>query len=334
MTKKSLFLIINSITIGSVIILILVGGIVRSVGAGMGCPDWPKCFGSYIPPTSSDQLPDNYLDTFKEQRLKKNERLASIFSKLGYGELSKKITTDPDIQKEEEFNVTKAWIEYINRLIGVLIGLFIFLNMVFAFRLKSGKLLPLLGVLVFVLTGFQGWVGSLVVSTNLLHGFITFHMLLALLILALLIWMGVRAREMDRKRNSKLFYLSIILLFLVIVQVILGTEVRGVVDDLSSSESDREKWFDSLSTIFFVHRSYSWLLLLGGFVLLKQMKIAKFQELLPSVYALVSLVVIAGFAGFALTNFGFPSWLQPVHLLLATCIFSLVFYLTLRLKKT
>lgn len=330
--RQKIFIVTNSITLGAVFLLILVGGIVRSTGAGMGCPDWPKCFGSYVPPTSSDQLPDNYLDIFKAKRLEKNDRLASLFSKLGYEELSERITSDPAILQEQEFNVTKAWIEYANRLVGVAIGFLVFLNMIFAFQLKKGKLLPILGVFIFVLTGFQGWVGSLVVSTNLLHGFITFHMLLALLIVALLIWMGVRARELERTPNSKLFCLTIGLFVLVIPQIILGTEVRGVVDDLTASALDRGSWFDNMSDVFFIHRSYSWLILIFSIALFYFVKREQSGALLRPTRFLIGMILTTAAAGIGLAYFDFPFWLQPIHLLLATGIFSLVFYLTLRFK--
>ncbi|WP_420578100.1 COX15/CtaA family protein [Ekhidna sp.] len=327
------FLRINAITLGSVFVLILVGSIVRVMGAGMGCPDWPKCFGSYIPPTSAEGLPENYQEIFKEQRMEKNERLSGLFDKLGYEELSEKITKDPNVQAEHEFNATKAWIEYINRLVGVFIGLLVFLNMVFAFSFRKKSVwIPIMGVAIFVLTGFQGWVGSLVVSTNLLHGFITFHMLLALLIVALLIWMNVKVKDLSFVNHKPLFIIGIITTLLFIPQIILGTEVRGVIDDLLISTVGRTEWADYLSNTFFIHRSYSWLILIGAVSMFYYAKKTQEKWLIRRVMQLVVLVFFAMLAGIVMVRFDFPFWLQPLHLIIAVGIFSLLFYLTLRLK--
>ena len=334
MLKKKYFLRVNSITVGSVLLLILVGGIVRSTGAGMGCPDWPKCFGSYVPPTSHDQLPDDYLDIFRNQRLSKNARLARTFNSLGYTNLATKITNDPLVLQEQEFNVTKAWIEYINRLVGVVIGLLVFANMILAFSTwRTNKKLSLAGVVIFILTGFQGWVGSLVVSTNLLHGFITFHMLLALLILALLIWMNVRSRAASVHVNPTLFWVSVVALILFIPQIILGTEVRGVVDDLIMSETARAQWASFIEvTSFYVHRSYSWLILVAALAILFLVRRHNMSELKPYALQLVILVLAGMLMGIGMVRFDFPFWMQPLHLIVATGIFSLLFYLTLRTK--
>lgn len=299
----------------------------------MGCPDWPKCFGSYIPPTSAEALPENYQDIFREQRISKNERLARLFNNLGYSDLSTRITEDPAVLLEQKFDVTKAWIEYVNRLVGVLIGFLVFLNMILAFAFRKKSLwIPFMGIMIFVLTGFQGWVGSLVVSTNLLHGFITFHMLLALVIVAMLIWMNVRVKELSICRNSQLFWISLITTILFIPQLILGTEVRGTIDDLLISTIGRSDWSESLATSFYIHRSYSWLLLIGTVVLFYYAKKTKEVWLMSTTIRLVVLVFLVMLAGIVMAKFSFPFWLQPLHLIFAVGIFSLLFYLTLRLK--
>ncbi len=309
------------------------GSIVRVTGAGMGCPDWPKCFGSYVPPTTAEGLPSNYQDIFREQRLSKNERLAKLFNKIGYQELSDKITKDPEVLVEQEFNVTKAWIEYVNRLVGVLIGLFVFVNMIFSFAFRKTSIwVPIMGVGIFVLTGFQGWVGSLVVSTNLLHGFITFHMLLALLIVALLIWMNIRVKEQESVSHKSLYLISLITTILFIPQIILGTEVRGMIDDLLISTIGRNEWSESLTQSFYVHRSYSWLILIGCVAIGYYARKSKETWLRNASIKLVVLVFIAMVAGIGMVRFGFPFWLQPLHLIVAVGIFSILFYLTLRLK--
>ncbi|MEP5612955.1 MAG: COX15/CtaA family protein [Cyclobacteriaceae bacterium] len=331
MANKNFFFKVNNITLGSVLVLILVGSIVRSMGAGMGCPDWPKCFGSYVPPTSSEQLPSNYLEVFKAERLSKNLRLSKLFSKLGFGAIADKIATDPVVLQEQEFNVTKAWIEYVNRLVGVLIGFLVFLNMIFAFSVGK-RWVTVVGVFVFILTGFQGWVGSLVVSTNLLKGFITFHMLLALLIVALLIWMQVRAREMHKVQSKNLFIATLILFILFTPQIILGTEVRHIIDGLLLGEPDRANWFDNLSSVFLFHRSYSWLIAIGTIAVFLLVIKSNASQLRSAATLLLILVLLTMVVGVIMTNFSFPFWPQPLHLLFATGIFSILFYFILRLK--
>src|SRR5690349_15589961 len=174
-------------TLIAVYVLILVGGIVRSSGSGMGCPDWPKCFGKWVPPASYEELPDNYKEIYATYRHKKNERFARVLTKFGMQETAHAILNDPTIRVEGDFNPVKTWIEYVNRLVGVAIGIMIFAVFVFSLRFwKTSPRLPIIAAATLLLVAFQGWIGSVVVSTNLTPWIITLHMFLALVIVALL----------------------------------------------------------------------------------------------------------------------------------------------------
>ena len=87
-----------------------------------------------------------------------------------------------------KFDYTKMWIEYLNRVLGVLIGIFIITTFVVSFPLRKSKPSLFYGSLIALLMViFQGWLGSIVVESELMPGMITLHMLLAMILLSLLI---------------------------------------------------------------------------------------------------------------------------------------------------
>ena len=110
-------------TLVAIYFLIAVGGIVRATGSGMGCPDWPKCFGNWVPPTSIEQLPPDYKESYSALREKKNVKFAKYLQVIGMTDTANKILNDQSILVEADFNAVKTWIEYLNRLVGVVIGL-------------------------------------------------------------------------------------------------------------------------------------------------------------------------------------------------------------------
>lgn len=333
----------STLTVIAVYFLILVGGIVRSTGSGMGCPDWPKCFGSMIPPTSVDQLPKNYQEIYLEKRLAKNERFVATLEKLGFREAADQIANDKSILVEEEFNATKTWIEYINRLIGVVIGLLIIGTVVKSLKLwQIDKWIPLNSFLALFLVLFTGWIGSIVVSTNLLHWMITFHMLLALALVAVLLYINHRSYRLMAGINAenpvpkKVKWILVLGTVLMLIQVILGTQVREKIDQISFALGNmlREEWVDRVGLDFLIHRSFS-LLLLGIHLLYffwafkftkRKSKVNLWSQLL-----MVVLLLEIG-SGIGMAYFGIPAFLQPVHLLLGSLILGIQFILILQLR--
>ena len=300
---------LGTLTIFAVYFVILVGGIVRASGAGMGCPDWPTCFGQWVPPTDEAQLPANYHE---------------IYAARGY--------------ESTTFNPVKTWTEYTNRLIGVTIGFLIFLT-AWSSRvyLKGDKGIFYLAVSVFLLVGFQGWLGSAVVASNLKPLMITLHMLLALFIVALLIYAIARSQQpllsqLDSHWLTPRFHLLLkIAMAMTLLQVAMGTQVREAVDYIAHEHSyiDRQYWRDSFPIIFYVHRSFSSLILFTNLWLAWQIhqQAAKDSLLRVIAYLLTTLVISAILAGVSLDRLGFPAVAQPIHLLMANLIFGAQFFL-------
>jgi len=318
-------------------LVILAGAVVRMTGSGMGCPDWPKCFGSYIPPTDISALPDDYKEHYISIRKTKNEKLAKMIRPLGWDALATQISEDPSIYEETDFIWQRTWIEYVNRLAGALLGLFLlasFLSSLIYWKKKRS--IPLLVFGIIIVTGFQGWMGSVVVSTNLLPGVLTVHMLLAFLVIAGLVYLyvktapGLRTLATLRMENTMRYALAA-LIGITLVQVLLGTQVRQQIDIIAKSfdHGQRELWIDQLNWIFKVHRSFSILLLLGNAWLCYQ--VFKYLHHYHAVFrAAVYLVVFVGIttiSGIIMAYFSVPAWAQPAHLFLSCLIFGVQVYL-------
>lgn len=350
------FRFVGILTVVSVYLLILVGGIVRSTGSGMGCPDWPKCFGQWVPPTEASQLPVDYKEIYTAQRVAKNQKLARTLERMGFSQVAGDIFAHPTQYIETDFNAVKTWIEYLNRLLGALIGVFVFLTVAFALPYwRRDRPIFWLAFGSFLLTGVQGYLGSLVVSTNLLPVMVTIHMALALVIVAMLLYAVDRAQwRVDRlsvsvPEGEGAFVLQVKqapstalqvglwgALLLTFWQIILGTQVREQIDIVASASLAvaREDWVAQLGSTFSLHRTVSAVvLLLNVYVCyeLWQLGNARLRRLATATLGVVGLEILAGII---LAYFALPAAVQPIHLTLATVLFGVQFMVLLAVART
>ena len=339
------FLKINLVSIITLFALILAGGIVRSSGSGMGCPDWPKCFDQYIPPTNISQLPADYKDKYIVSRVAKNNKFAGILDVFGFGAMANEIRSDKSILEAEEFNAANTWIEYINRLIGAIYGVLLISCVLASFTyIRSKRKIFYLSLLNLFLVGFQAWLGSIVVSTNLLAWVVTVHMLVAIAILAVSIYTYFLARIVrDRnllgtRQHGLLRWLVVISVLITIMQITLGTTVREQIDAISSAMNylNRSEWVANVGINFEYHRDLALLMVIVNiavFIIIRtKYSLTGMQfKFISFVAALLAIQVITGVV---LSYFGLPPVAQALHILLATLLFGAQFYLMLLLGKS
>ena len=281
--------------------LVVAGGLVRATGAGLGCPDWPTCWGCWLPPTELSDIPSQLDETGEPYYLDKLDRRQYL----------------------SKFDSTKMWIEYMNRVLGVLIGIFIIATFVVSFPLRKsqprlfwGSLAALLMVI------FQGWLGSIAVESELMPGMITLHMLLAMILLSLLI--SLQAWSSPNPKGV-IIPGTRILYGLIILQVILGTQVREKVDEFTKDNQGiaRGEWLDHAGLVDHLHRPLSLLVLgLSLFIWFHAKK--KNESTKMPVWILVG---VGGqiLLGIILAYAGLPPWSQTAHLVLGAGLLCLVY---------
>jgi heme a synthase len=278
-------------TTATTYLLIMVGGLVRAVGAGLGCPDWPKCFGSWVPPLRADQLPAGF---------------------------------DP-----LRFNAALTWTEYSNRLLGVMVGVLIFSTLAAAIVRHRGtrRVLWPTGA-AFLLVGFQGWLGGRVVAHGLEPWIVTAHLVVALVIVSLLLCATVNAffpdaapaPSAERRRIGRG---AMGLIALTLVQVAVGTQVRSRIDDAAAAgRAAREEWLGTVGAMDTVHRSTALVVLAGALALFIAVRRRPTggPGLLLVVGAVVALTLAQIGAGALLATLGLPRSVQVAHLTLASLL--------------
>lgn len=294
--------------------VILAGAVVRGTGSGLGCPDWPRCFGQWVPPMDISELPANYKEVYK---------------------IAGKTIAD--------FDPFKTWTEYINRLLGVVLGFLMVILFGLSFKVKNyERNLPWFcgGLLLLII--IQGGVGALVVSTHLKPFIITIHMFLAIVLLFGLLYLRKYCEDLQntaivQKIDRRALLITRILVAATFFQVLMGTQVRQQVDHFmrDTLEASSETIMNFLGPMFYVHRSFS-LVIVGLFIyLLAYFQRQRFQRG-AFFLTLMAFICVLGnvFTGIVLNYFGFPANAQPPHLFFGVMSLGLLYSLSLNLRGT
>lgn len=283
--------------------LILVGSLVRASGAGLGCPDWPRCFGSWIPPASAAALPPQF--------------------------------------DASQFNPSLMWTEYMNRLLGVTTGIFIFATAVSAWRhhRRDGHIFwPTLAAL--LLTGYEGWLGGRVVAHELAPWIVTAHLVVAIVIVLLLLYATVYAiyrrwpavvpgraaafaDEGAVRTPRRAFIAAVVVMMLVtLLQVALGTQVRGTIDDALHAGVAREAALGTVGAFDSAHRTLALAVLSLALVsmLVLWAKHSGERVMAQWTYAVVGLAALQIALGVMLAYVALAPALQVLHLTISSLL--------------
>ena len=334
---------IRNLTIASIIIVyivILAGGTVRMTGSGMGCPDWPKCFGYLIPPTDridiewkkNHNYKKNQIIIFNDSLIYANKDFRSVDS------IKRENWSNYTKHNYSKFNVYHTWIEYINRLIGALAGLSVLILFISSLKfIKKQRSISILAFLSLIGILFQAWLGKTVVDSNLLAGKITIHMLMAILIVSILF---VLLSKLNTKKSTLVFdrhisNLTLFSLILLVIQVLSGTEIRQFVDleMVLNNYSEKNKWLMKPPQIFYFHRSFSIIIIaVNILIFIKLRKMIIDSKLFRFIMLLLFIQILTGIIMY---YFDFPFSTQPLHLLISSLIigFQVYFYVLLNKKK-
>lgn len=242
----------------SVLMLMFVGAIVRVSGAGMGCPDWPMCWGRMIPPTAVEQVDFDKLPI---------ERFQQKAARMG---------RDPSTITEEslraEFNPRHVWTEFVNRLFSLPVGFFSLALCVAAlWQIRRRPLVAALAFLSLAIVLINAWMGARVVYSGLRPGVLTTHLALAMGLIGLLVycaWRGTdtpwRIRMAAATKRQARWAVSL-LLVVVVAEGIIGAQVRELTDGLAKfhDNAPRETWVTELeaSWKYLAHRTFAWVVL-------------------------------------------------------------------------
>ncbi len=315
-------------------LVIVAGSIVRMSGSGMGCPDWPKCFGYYIPPTDVETLTWAEGKTFDSGNIIIREEALWVSNRT-FESGSEFHSENWDLYTKHDyakFNPVHTWVEYFNRLTGALSGvpvLSLFIVAMFSFRRR--KVIVLLSFLGVLLLGFEAWLGKVVVEGFLIPHQISYHMFGAIALVGLYVYLVVvlkpkKELNFQAKRDKQIMAIGILAVIILSFQIYFGTAVREQVDAIGKANLlAATEWIEGLGIIFKIHRTFSLLVL--GVISLFAIKVIRARAVSTWPRILLVTVFLEVFCGMGLAYLEMPRILQPIHLLLAIVDIGIILFI-------
>lgn len=320
----------------TIFLVIIAGSVVRTTQSGMGCPDWPTCFGRAIPPTDTSQVLFQPNHTYKKgQFIIYNDSLKYAKEKfVSTGSYCPNNWKQYEKHNYAKFAVLSTWIEYINRLLGALLGILILVQLIWGIiYYKKLNNIVVLSIGLVLLTGFQAWLGKTVVDSNLALVKITIHMFgaLAMVFLSQYILFLIKGKQRIIAPKG-IVAATYILAILVTMQLLIGTQVRGQIDNIVEHlpNINRSGWVTLLNSSFYLHKTFA--ALIAGASLYITLLATTNKDISLLTKRILTVVILEALVGIILVYIDFPKAAQPLHLLLSSILSALVFANILKLK--
>ncbi len=290
--------------------LIVFGAFTRLTDSGLGCPDWPGCYGEANP----------------------------FLAHVDISAAEAAMPTGP-------VTVFKAWIEMIHRYLAMGVGLLIIITLVAAWRLwrreRQPRHAPALPALLLVFVCVQGAFGAWTVTLKLQPVIVTLHLLLGMSLLALLVWHAMRQTEQAfvGAAAARLRTPAAIALALLFLQIALGGwvstnyaalacgsfplcrgELMPAMDfthgftlwrDLGMTASGDYLPFEALVAVHWVHRGFAFVVL--AVVAWTAWRAARVEGTQTLGRALLLLILLQFCSGIATVVFDWPLSLAVLH---------------------
>ena len=173
------------------LVVVILGAFVRLNGAGLGCPDWPGCYGH-----------------------------------IGVPDEIHEIAVANKAYPERQVEASKAWKEMVHRYVASCLGLVIFIIAGVAWAQSKNGVGTLLPTVLVGLVIFQGLLGMWTVTLLVQPIIVTLHLIVGMIILSLLFWLVLSHSKIEWKGESlagnRVKKLAFVTLFVLMLQILLG----------------------------------------------------------------------------------------------------------------